>query len=94
MFISSDSEPLTGLTITTSSSCESSSSSWFTSSGTLESKACLDFFQGAGAAEVPVMMILFEFVVVCLMAVDDHEVGTECWPEAGEVAEAALITFI
>ena len=94
MFISRDSEPLTELTSTTSSSCELSSSSWFTSSGTLESKACLDFFRGAGAAEVPVMMILIEFVVVCLMAVDDREVGTEHWPEAGEVAEAALITFI
>ena len=28
------------------------------------------------------------------MAVDDREVGTEHWPEAGEVAEAALITFL
>ena len=56
--------------------------------------ACLDFFRGAGAAEVPVMMILFEFAVVCLMAMDDCEVGTECQPEAREVAEAALITFL
>ena len=51
-------------------------------------------FFGAGAAEVPVAMILFEFVDVCLMAMDDCEVRTEHWPEAGEVAEAALITFL